>query len=381
MKMPRFTALCAALGLVIPGALIGQQGNYFRSSVLYESYTFGDGFVFNKASQLSVPFGASVRLGKMNTFAVSSGYTRVEVETSAGTQTLSGMLDTQARWGLELISGQLIVLFTGTIPTGQRSLAPEDQAVLGAISSDVIGFSSPSVGSGGDVGGGIVGAIPLGRWALGFGATFNQPVPYQPLEGTDGDLRPGREFRFRGGLEGPLGRRTYLRLAGIFARRSNDQVRLTSDAWETRNGVGNRITGYLALNQSIGNASLTVYGIDVFRSDPQIEPTAVGAAALPRGNLIASGLQIAIPIGATTTIMPKGEFRASWQAPDASTTSLDKAGQTMRFGMVVEQRLTPLLALVVQGSGLTGTVYPTLGDGTAIDVSGYRFGANIRVTP
>jgi len=381
MTNPRLTILLGALAVATPAGLNGQSGTYFRTAVLYESYSFGDGFTFGKASQLSIPFGASVRLGRMNSFAISSGYTRVEVESTAGSQTLSGMLDTQARWSLELISGQLIVLFTGTIPTGHRTIATDDQAILGAISSDVIGFSSPSVGSGGDVGGGLVGAVPLGRWAFGFGATFNQPVPYQPLEGTDADLRPGAELRFRGGLEGPLGRRTYLRLAGIFARRSNDQVRPTSGDWEARNGVGNRITGYIALNQGIGNASLTIYGIDVFRSDPQIEATAVGAAALPRGNLLASGLQIAIPVGASTTIMPKGEFRASWQAPDPSTQSIEKAGQTMRFGLKVEQRLSPQFALVVQGSGLTGSVYPVLGDPTSIDLSGYRFGAHLQVNP
>ena len=68
------------------------------------------------------------------------------------------------------------------------------------------------------MGGGFVGAAPLGKFALGFGGTYRLPLPYTPVLGQTSSLQPGAEIRVRGGLEGTLARKTYLRMAGIFAR-------------------------------------------------------------------------------------------------------------------------------------------------------------------
>lgn len=375
--MPRrvWTALLGGALLTAPGVQ-GQSGSSIRTSALFERYTFGSGLSFNAVSQFTVPVGVTIDLGRVGTVALSSGYTRVEL-TSAdpgqlSNQILSGAIDTELRWTYPLLQGRLLILATGAIPTGIKRVRNEELAILGALSSDVIGFSAPAIGSGGNVGGGMIGAVPVGRMALGVGVTYRQPLRYRPLQNDPSRLQPGNEVRVRAGLEGPLGRRTYFRLAGVFARRAKDEI-----GGQTRNGVGNRYIGYLAINQGIGAATVTGYVFDVFRADPQIQPSAVGAAFLPRGNLLAVGGQGDIKLGGVS-LTPRVEFRVSDQAPDTTTTSLQRLGSSARFELGIRRRFTRHFALVVQGSGLTGQVRQA---GRDVDVTGFRGEFHLEVVP
>ena len=161
----------------------------------------------------------------------------------------------------------------------------------------------------GSVGGGFVAAIPVGSWAIGFGATANNQLSYEPVA-TLGELKPGFEIRVRAGLQGAIGRRTYLRVATIFARKAKDEL-----SGAVQNGIGNRIIGYFSLNQAISRGSLTLYAFDVFRADPQLEPTAAGAAVLPKGNLLATGFRFSYPVSPTFSLTPRAEYRVSRRAP------------------------------------------------------------------
>ena len=104
-------------------------------------------------------------------------------------QNIAGMLDTEARLSINLVSGRLVALATGAIPTGTKTVQQEQLSVLGAISSDVIGFSASNLGSGGHVGAGFVGATPVGKFALGYGATFRLPLSYTPITGQPSACR------------------------------------------------------------------------------------------------------------------------------------------------------------------------------------------------
>jgi hypothetical protein len=368
-----FIAGIACVIIAAP-ASVAAQGGYFRTAVIGETYDFATGLTFDRIRQITIPVGFSIPVGRRTAFAISSGYTAVQLTSSNGSldQVTHGPLDTEARLSVEVIPGRFILLVTGAAPTGVI-VAVDEVAVAGAISSEVIGFSAPALGTGGNVGGGFVAAVPLGSWALGFGATYRHPMQYEPIDGLTTQLRPGSEFRIRTGLEGAVARRTYIRLAAIFARRDKDQI-----DGVTQNGVGNRIIGYLAVNQGLGNASLTVYGLDVFRTDPQIEQTALGAAVLPRGNLFAAGANLDIPLGASTTITPTGELRFSARAPDVTTTSIETVGRALRYGLKVKQRLNDAFALVVGGSLMDGYVRNA---GTRVDMTGFRASLNLEVVP
>jgi len=376
--MSRYLAVLASvLAVAVVSPAVAQGPITARSAVMFESYKFDPGLVFNKVVELTVPIGLGARLGNFGSVALSSGYAKVDL-TSADpsqlpSQTISGLLDTEARLSINLVPGKLLLLMSGAVPTGTKTVQQEQLAILGALSSDVIGFSAANLGTGGNVGGGFAGAIPVGRFAVGFGATYRLPLTYQPVIGQTRDLKPGAEIRVRGGLEGALARRTYLRMAGIYARTSKDQVNAA-----TVNGIGNRIIGYISLNQTVGSTTLTLYGFDVFRGSPQIEATATGAALLPRGNLLAGGFRADVGVGRTVTLSPRVEYRTSSAAPDPLASALEFLGRSFRAGVDARFALSRSVAAVIQAGGAFGTFAR---GPTDVPFNGYRGGVHLEITP
>ena len=366
---------CVAIGLLTaaPVALTGRQQTEVRTSALFESYSFGAGLPFERISEFTIPVTITQQLGTFGSFALSSGYASVSLTSTDPTrlanQTVSGALDTEARLTVNVVPGRLVALVTGAVPTGIKTVESEELSILGAISSDVIGFATSSLGTGGSFGGGFAGAVPFGRMAIGFGATFSKPLEYRPVLGQADDLQPGSDLRLRTGIEGPIARRTYVRVTGIYARRAKDQINGSS-----RNGVGNRIIGYASVNHGLGSSAITLYAFDVLRGNPQIEQTAAGAAILPKGNLIGVGGQLSISLGFRTSIVPQVEFRNSAAAPDTATTSLQRLGSSLRAGVDFRMPVTDRFAVVLHADGLTGSVRQS---GNDVSITGLR--AAVRV--
>lgn len=369
-------ALAAGVTFVNGSPVSGQRVASVRTAFMTESYKFRTGLAFDRLDQFTLPLAVDVDFGRFGRLALSSGFTRVKMRsadpTLFGNQELSGALDTELRWTYPLIPDRLFLVANGALPTGINNYQSDELAVVGAISTDVIGFAAPSLGSGGSVGGGFVGAVPVGRFAFGFGGTYRAPMPYRPVAGQ-GRLLAGSELRVRGGFEGPLAPRTYLRVAAIFATRQKDNV-----GGETLNGVGNRFVGYGAVNQGFRNLNLTLYAFDILRADPQIEATASGAALLPRGNLFAAGLEGMIPIAPSTSLNPRIELRLSDQAADTSSTKLEPFGESIRFGVGIRHQVSPHFALVGRGSGARGRVFSA---DNSIRFSGYRAALNLEWIP
>ncbi len=372
----RSVLLVTLASVLVPGALDAQRDITVRSSVVFESYTFDQGLVFDRVSEISVPVAVDIGLGRYGVLTITSGFADVDLSSTDAQfpdQRLTGALDTEVRLSVNVVPGRLVAVATGAIPTGMKSVRENELSILGALSSDIIGFSTSTLGTGGNVGGGFVGAIPLGQFALGLGATWRQSLTYEPVSGLDEDFRPGGELRVRGGLEGPLGLRTYLRIAGIWAMRQKDEIN-----GRNRNGIGDRVIGYVSVNQAVGAGSLTLYGFDVYRGDPQIEPTATGAAVFPRGNLLAVGGRYSIGLDSRTTVVPRVEYRLSVSARDTADTDLDRAGESFRFGADVRRSLSPKTSLVFRASGAFGEVVQA---GRDIGLRGFRVSGQIEFRP
>ena len=334
----------------------------------YESYSIDPGFFGLgplKVTALTVPLGFNLGLGRFGTLALSSGFAQIDLtETGVGETSVSGILDTEIRLGINVVPGNLILVTTAVIPTGIKPLQGEEN-ILAVISSDVIGFAAPTIGTGGSFGGGLVGAVPVGRFALGLGATYKYSLSYAPLQDIQSELQVGPEFRVRAGLEGPLGPRTYLRLAGVFATRGEDEL------GGARTGSGNRVIGYVALNQGVGNSQVTVYAFDVYRSDP----SEIAAGTLPKGNLLAAGTRIDLRLGQNTAVIPRAEFRTS----EAESR---RAGRSFRFGLDLRQTLSPRFVVVLQGDRVVGNVRDVLDSNSLLtDFDGFRASVFLTVTP
>ena len=123
-----------------------------RTAVIFENYSFDTGLIFDRVTEMTVPLGMDFRLGRLAGLAVSTGYARITLRSTdaaqLASQDVSGMLDTELRLSLNIIPGRLVAIASGVIPTGIKTVEDEERSILGAISSDVIGFASPAIGSG-----------------------------------------------------------------------------------------------------------------------------------------------------------------------------------------------------------------------------------------
>ena len=368
-----------SLGLFLVVSQLSAQANVgVNTAFLFERYTFDSGLSYSEVTEMTLPFVLTTPLGRGSALTLSGGFTNVTVATPSGKnleeQVASGLIDTEARLVVAVVPDRFNLLLTAVAPTGMKALEVEDEAVLTALSSQVIGFSTTSLGTGGQAGAGFVGAVPLGKMALGIAGTYTHSLAYSPVVGETSEWKPGGELRIRAGLEGAVGLRTYLRVATIFGSRQKDQIE-----GEDLGGLGNQIHTYVSLNHGMGSAALTLYGVNSYRSAPQIESTAVGAVRLPKGNLLALGARFEIPVARETRLVPLVEFRRLTEVPRDGTGdgSLQAAGSTFRVGADLKHPLTERLAIVAEGSGLFGNV--GAGDGTTVSVNGFRAGLHLEV--
>jgi hypothetical protein len=373
----------------------------------YEAYSFDtEQPYYSDISQLSVPVGVFVPIGRTLDLAVSGGFAVVQMTGTAADDQysdldLSGMLDTQLRLSWQVVPNRVVAFVTGVLPTGLKTL--DDQEELNALAwlaSDVMGFQAPVLGTGGSAGGGFGAAIPLGTsWSVGIGGSAKLRFPYTPVEGLTNpalantpilEISPGTDMRVRLGVEGALARNTYLRIATIFATQTNDKVN-DVDA----NGVGGRFIGYLSVNQRIGSGSFILYGYDVYRSD--LEYLGVGAV-LPQGNLLGAGARYEASLSTKLQLTPRVEFRTSEQVfpppnggePPAGAKAR-KAGRSWRFGADVGYALNRGLRLVFRGSGFLGELRRNIWESELnepgqvqikeADVTGWRAGIHLEWTP
>jgi len=373
--MMRSTAVSLALlCLGLPASAQTWVGG--NGAVLFERYTFDPGLAYTEVSELTLPLTVSTWLGNRVHLTLSTGATRVSLtgDPSIGLedQEISGIIDTEARLVFELVPDRVSFLATGVLPTGVGSLEVDEEAILRALSSQVIGFSTTRLGGGGKAGAGLVGAFPVGDMALGLAGSYTYSAAYSPLANQSAEWKPGGEVRIRAGLEGTVAPQSYLRLAGIFAARQADEL----DGIQ-QGEMGKQIHVYAALNQGIRSSSLTLYFFDSYRSAPQLEATTVGAVMMPKGNLLGVGAKLAFPLTREIRFIPRAEFRRLTEAPreGLGDEAMEAAGSTLRAGADLRLPLSQNLALVLEGTGLFGNV--GTGEGSTVGVSGFRGGAHL----
>jgi len=347
-----------------------------HTAAFYESYSFDEGFAFDRLTEVTIPLGVGIPLGRWGSVALSSAWVDVELDAvgDGADEVLRGIVDTDVRLSVNVLPGRLMLLAGGVIPTGIQTVDASDLGILGAIASDVIGLATNELGTGGSAGFGFAGAVPVGQLALGISSTVNTNFSYRPVSDTTAKLRPGNELRVRAGLEGPLARRSYVRLAGVVSLTTKDQV-----DGSAINSAGNRFTGYLSFNQGIASTNLVLYAFDVYRTDPHIASTALGTAALPPGNLLGAGLRWDVLLGRMWTLTPRAEFRNSQLAPlEAPDDPLQLAGRSLRAGIDVASRIDRLLTVVVQAEGLMGFIVE---EGSRVGMTGFRVALHGELRP
>ncbi|NNF39255.1 MAG: hypothetical protein HKN71_11360 [Gemmatimonadetes bacterium] len=372
----RYVTLAPA-ALLLATVLHGQSPTGWRSAVLMERYDFDAGLTYEAVTQATLPLTATADLGDRTRLVVSGGFTWARLtpgDAEIPEAEIRGPVDTEARLLVTLIPERLTLLVSGVVPTGTEALEVDELDVAGALVNRAIGYAVPNLGSGGQAGVGFVGAVPWDDMALGLGATYVHAVAYAPVPGQNEHWKPGGQWRFRGGVEGPVGPRTYLRATTELGLRGEDSF--DDDAVGT---AGRTVHGYVSVNHGTDSGSLTVYVMDSYRSAPQVEATSLGPVRMPRGNLFAVGGRMEFRLGGALHLVPRVEYRNLREAlADAETTgSLDPAGSTLRLGSDLRVAIGSGLGLVFEANGLFGNVGD--GVGSTVGVRGLRAGVHLAV--
>lgn len=357
-----------AAGLLAP-VTVAAQGSaaVARTGVFFESYSFGSGLAFNRISEFTIPISVTQQVGSRLVLDVGTAFARASVRQADGTTIdHSGLIDTDLRASFGLIPGKLIFNIVGSIPTGATAVPDTTIPLFGATATDLLGFTTPSFGSGGGVSAGFASAFRMGaNWAIGTGASYRQGASYQPVKGQPGQLSPGGEARARFGIEGPFGAGKYFRGALVYTTTGTNDLGASGQS-----AIGDRVLAYAALSMPLGNSHLSLYGWDMrrLRARGFDQPQTI---SVPRGNVLALGARLERLIGENTTLAPLLEFRHELTGPGPQ---MELLGYLLRTGADLRYRLSDRATGVVQAQIAFGTLQS---GGTRVPIVGPRLGALI----
>ena len=368
----RLLALGTLLGPQAVGAQVG-----VGAAVVTDSYAFNPGLAFENLREVSIPVLVRMGVADRGELLLSTGWASLSSTGADGSAdlSLSGILDTEARFTWEVVPGRMSVVASAVLPSGTEALEAEQVPLLALLANEALDLSTVRFGSGGGFGGGAVGALPVGRMALGLAATFRHEFAYGPVASSPDELNPGLEARFRVGLEGPVGGSGYLRLAGVLSRRGQDEF-----AGEAQGAAGNLWTGYGAYERSLTSSNLVLYLLGRLRSDPRLEGTALGPALLPRSSLLAFGGRWAVSVRRSDLLTAKVEYRRARAAPVPESETLEPLGTSLRAGFEYRLAASRNAAVVFQAEGLIGEAGDLVVD-ELIGMTGFRLGLHLEWNP
>jgi len=362
---------CVGL-LLLPGVLAAQAATTIaRTGVTFESYSFGSGLAFNRLSELTIPVSVTQRIaGGRLVLDLGTAFVRASVSEAGGggggqAITHSGLVDTDLRATYSILPGKLVFNLVGTIPTGATAVPDTTIPLFGATGTHLLGFTTPSFGSGGAISGGFASAVTMGEnWAVGMGASYRYAASYVPVQGGD-EMSPGGEVRARLGIEGPFGGGKYFRGALVYTTTAANDLGASRQST-----IGDRVLGYAAVSMPFGNSHLSMYGWDMRRLRARNTASA-GTLPVPRGNVLAVGARLDRPMGPKATLSPLLEFRHELTGPGQS---MEVLGYLLRAGTDLRYRLSDRATGVIQAQLAFGTLHD---EGTSVSIVGPRLGVMI----
>lgn len=360
------------LAALMPGLLAVQAAaTTARSGVYFETYSFGTGLAFKRISEFTVPVSITQRAGDRFAFDISTAFASVSVrEAGGGSIDHSGLIDTDLRATVGVIPGRLVFNLVATIPTGARAVPDTTIPLFGATATDLLGFTTPGLGSGGGVSAGFASAFRMGtNWAVGTGASYRYGMSYTPVKGGT-EMSPGGEVRARLGIEGPFGGGggKYFRGALVYTTTGANDLGAGSQST-----IGDRVLLYATVNMPVGNSKLSFYGWEMRRLRARDVGTA-GTVSVPRGNVLAIGTRLDRPLNPRATLSPLLEFRHELTSSGAQMQLL---GYLLRAGTDLRYQLSNHATGVVHAQLAFGNLQD---EGTSVSIFGPRLGVLIEWT-
>ncbi len=330
----RFGFGAAALALAGPALAVAQGTNalYPSASGLsgfeYQRYGFDKGYQVQNASQWSIPFVFVAPLGRQASFDLTTHYAHTQV-TTTGTQTLSGLTDTQLRLLYTIGRQRAVASLSLNLPTGKHSFSTTQFPVSSAISSNYLSFPVSSLGSGFGVTSGLAYATPAGSWNIGLAGSVRYQTSYQPFAGDTFRYNPGLEGRLRFGADRLMGERGRFLFGLTYSTFSTDQFSGTGSFVSGWYNPGSRFITDLGYAYGWGRTTLTVGAWDYYR----LAGTANGASSSDtKENIFNTEVRLSRQLSPRFSIEPLVGFR-QWSPGNIRGGRLWSFGANARFGL------------------------------------------------
>ena len=354
MRLTRTLGLTAATTAWLAGGLHAQGSDalYARVNLLsgweVRGFTFDPGIGMKSVTQWNVPVVVVAPLGRRMSLDVSTYYMSGTVETyDGGTQTLSGMTDTQLRLLYTLSRDRLVGSVSVNLPTGEHAASTNQFQVAGAVGSSYLSFPVSNSGTAFGVTGGLAYAQRAAGWNLGLAGSVRYLGSYSPFSNEPVSYSPGIEARVRAGAERVLGQRSRLLVGGTVSTFSNDEYTGASALVSGSYAPGTRFIGELAFVRVLGRSTLTLAVWDFYR----LAGSSSGVSSPDtKENVLNGELRFTYPIVPRLRVEPTVGFR-QWNPSDYL------GGRLASGGFRVQAGLTDRLSASVAGRYDTGWIF------------------------
>ncbi len=357
--------LPAALSAQVPGATSSVAA---YTGVEGRGLSFKAGLGVKSVTEVAVPFVVVWPATPSLSFDLGGRYASLNYTADSGKSTISGLTDIQARGVYQVIPDKVVLTVAVNLPTGKTELTNAQVPAAGAIASDMIPFPVSNFGSGFNVTSGLSLAVPVGGWAIGAAGSYRVNGGFTPLApDSTGSVsyKAGGEFRVRVGADHIVGQ-SRVSLGFTVSTFGEDDYG-GSPAFQS----GTRYIGQGSWTFPVGNAGLSVYAWDLYRSAGTVPIT---GATTQKRNVVTGGVQGAFQLGASV-LRPMVEYRSQSLA-DSSWSS---AGHMFSAGLNWQRPLGDRLLLVPLLRFDTGSLVNQI-TGQSVSFTGWDVGVTIRAT-
>lgn len=354
----------AALGTADLLAAQASDALYARFGALsgweIRGYNFDPGITTKSVSQWNVPLVVVTPVGRKLSLDLTSHYASARIETyGGGSETLSGLTDTQLRLLYTVNRDRLVGSLLLNLPTGKHSVSSSQFQVAGAVGANYLSFPLANFGTAFGLTGGFAYAQRAGGWNLGLSGSLRYVGTYSPFSNDTLSYEPGLEGRVRGGADRLLGQRARILLGLTVSSFSTDTYTGSSAIISGSYAPGTRFIGDLALIGVVGRATVTLAAWDFYRlagvSNGSSNPDT-------KENVFNSELRLTYPVTRRLQLEPMAGFR-QWNPADYRGGRLYSGGLLARLG------LTDRLSAAASGRYDSGWIFARA-RGSA-DLTGY----------
>jgi hypothetical protein len=273
----------------------------------FRAYAFDAGLSVTRASQWHVPIAFVTPIGRRLSVDLSASYTGSSMTTAGGTETITGLTDTQLRLLYTLQPDRLAASLLINLPTGQKSVSESEFAVSGAVGSNFLSFPVSGLGTAVGVTGGLAYAARAGSWNLGLAGSLRYLGAYEPFSDVAATYTPGIEGRLRAGVDRLVGARTRVLVGLTGSTFSTDEfVGNAPGIDSTTYAAGPRVIVDVGVVHVVGTTTFSLAAWDYYRLAGSRDDT---TAAATKENVFNVELRARMRAGPRVQIAPMVAFR------------------------------------------------------------------------